>query len=647
MSQAKVGKILVSFTVTLFLAVAGATTTTKRVAETEAEAGKTAPVAKLPLNDFFKNPQAANFTVSPSGQQIGFMQPQDNRMNIFIRPSGGGEARALTHVKDRDLTGYYWKTDNYILYLKDDGGDENYHLYKIDLKTGVNTDLTPFQNTRAHIEDLLLNTSRNEIVISHNQRDAKLFDIYRVNLETNKLKLVYKNPGDVSDYLFDHKGHLRVASRTVGTSSEILYRDGNVGAFKPILTFDYKSQFIPLMFTSDDQRILALSNFDSDRLTLVELDPKSNKSARIVYQHPSYDLWPTLLYSRLQKKLMGVSVMTWKLEYAFFDPAWEKAFQILTDRVGVANLNLASVSDNEQKMVFSISSDRIRERFYLLDRDTNKVELLSDTTPWLMPEQMAEMKPIQYQSRDGLLINGYITLPVGKVAQNLPFIINPHGGPWARDTWRFSSETQFLANRGYGILKMNFRGSTGYGRKFWTSSFKQWGLSMQDDVTDGVKWLIDQGIADPKRICIYGGSYGGFTTLSGLVKTPDLYRCGVDYVGVANLFTFLQTIPPYWETEREKLYAMVGHPEADKAQLTQTSPALNAGKIKVPLLIAQGAKDPRVNKNESDQMVAALKKRGIEVPYMVKENEGHGFRNEENRFDFYGEMEKFFAKHLR
>jgi dipeptidyl aminopeptidase/acylaminoacyl peptidase len=257
------------------------------------------------------------------------------------------------------------------------------------------------------------------------------------------------------------------------------------------------------------------------------------------------------------------------------------------------------------------------------------------------------MKPIQYQSRDALTIHGYLTLPLGRAPKNLPVVINPHGGPWARDTWGFNPEVQFLANRGYAVLQMNFRGSTGYGRKFWEASFKQWGQKMQDDITDGVQWLIKQGIADPKRIAIYGGSYGGYATLAGVTFTPDLYAAAVDYVGVANMFTFMKTIPPYWKPFLDMFHEMVGDPEKDKAMMEAVSPVMHAEKIKTPLLIAQGAHDPRVNKAESDQMVEALKKRGVDVEYMVKDNEGHGFHNEENRFDFYGAMEKFLDRHLR
>lgn len=291
-------------------------------------------------------------------------------------------------------------------------------------------------------------------------------------------------------------------------------------------------------------------------------------------------------------------------------------------------------------------TDRSLGAYYFYDLKSKDFRKLGDVSPWLNDQDLAAMKPIKYQSRDGLTIHGYLTLPKGVPARNLPVVVNPHGGPWLRDSWGYNPEVQFLANRGYAVLQVNYRGSTGYGRKFWEASFKQWGKAMQDDITDGVHWLIKQGIADPKRVGIYGGSYGGYATLAGLTFTPDLYAAGVDYVGVSNLFTFMKAFPPYWKPYLDMVYEMVGHPEKDKELLTAASPVFHTDKIKVPLLIVQGANDPRVNKSESDQMVAALKARGIEVPYIVKDNEGHGFSNEENRFEFYRAMEEFLGKHL-
>ncbi len=322
-------------------------------------------------------------------------------------------------------------------------------------------------------------------------------------------------------------------------------------------------------------------------------------------------------------------------------------YQKLAEKMPGYEVEMVAHDKAEEKFIVMASNDRSPGTRNLYDAKTGTLTRLVEVAPWLKEDHLAPMKPVQYQSRDGLTIHGYLTLPLGREAKNLPVVINPHGGPWYPDTWGFNPEVQFLANRGYAVLQMNFRGSTGYGRKFWEASFKQWGQTMQNDITDGVNWLIKQGIADPKRVAIYGGSYGGYATLAGVAFTPDLYAAAVDYVGVANMFTFMKTIPPYWKPFLDMFYEMVGDPVKDKAMMEAASPVMHADKIKTPLFVAQGAHDPRVNKAESDQMVEALKKRGVDVEYMVKDNEGHGFHNEENRFDFYEAMEKFLEKHLQ
>jgi dipeptidyl aminopeptidase/acylaminoacyl peptidase len=309
-------------------------------------------------------------------------------------------------------------------------------------------------------------------------------------------------------------------------------------------------------------------------------------------------------------------------------------------------ISLQAHTKDERLWIVAASSDRTPGTRYLYDAKADALTKLGDINPWIAAADMAPMKPIQYTARDGTVIHGYLTLPVGRPAKNLPVIVNPHGGPWARDAWGYNPEVQFLANRGYAVFQPNFRGSTGYGRAFWEKSFKQWGRTMQDDITDGVNWLVAQGIADPKRVGIYGASYGGYATLAGITLTPELYAAAVSYVGVSNMFTFMNTIPPYWEPLRAMFYEMVGNPETEKEMLRAVSPVFLADRIRTPLFVAQGAKDPRVNKAESDQIVEALKKRGVPVEYMVKDNEGHGFRNQENQFEFYGAMEQFLGKHL-
>ena len=309
-------------------------------------------------------------------------------------------------------------------------------------------------------------------------------------------------------------------------------------------------------------------------------------------------------------------------------------------------MSLASIDKAELQYIVRVYSDRSLGSYYLYNSSTKALTQLAELSPWLDANALAPMRPVTYQSRDGLAINGYLTLPKGHTGGPLPVVINPHGGPWARDVWGFNPEVQFLANRGYAVFQMNFRGSTGYGRKFWESSFKEWGRSMQNDISDGVKWLVQQGAANPKKLAIFGGSYGGYAVLAGLAFTPELYACGVDYVGVSNLFTFMNTIPPYWKPFLAMMHEMVGNPEKDATLLRAASPVFHVSQIRAPLFVAQGAKDPRVNIEESNQIVEALRKRDVKVEYLVKDNEGHGFHNEENRFEFYEKMEAFLNRCL-
>ncbi len=598
----------------------------------------------IPLRDFFKNPQEAGHQISPDGKYLSWVASYERRLNVHVRPLAGGTAVRVTSETARDISGYFWKGDR-ILYVKDFGGDENFHVVSVNLKGEDLKDLTPGDKVRAQIIDGLVDDDKH-IIVSHNKRDAKLFDVFRTNVATGEEKLIAQNPGNITGWMTDHDGKLRSASTTDGVNTTLLYREKEEEVFKPILTTNFKEGVSPLMFTFDNKRLYVSSNRGRDKAAIYEFDPVTAKEGKLLFEHPEVDV-AGLSHSRKRKVLTNVNYTTWKGQRHFLDAEAEKMFKSVEAKLPGYEVSFTSTNKAEDKYIVATFNDKTRGKRYLYDKASGKLDFLADISPWLPEGELADMKPVMYKSRDGLTINGYLTLPKGVAAKNLPVVINPHGGPWARDSWRFNPEVQFLANKGYAVFQMNFRGSTGYGRKFWEASFKQWGKTMQDDVTDGVQWLIKEGIADPKRIAIYGGSYGGYTTLAGITYTPDLYAAAVDYVGVSNLFTFLNTIPPYWKPYLEMLHEMVGHPEKDKELLTATSPALNADKIKTPLFIAQGAKDPRVNKAESDQMVEALKKRGVQVEYMVKDNEGHGFANEENRFDFYESMEKFLAKNIK
>jgi len=599
----------------------------------------------IPMKDFFRNPERAYFRIASDGKTLSFMQPWERRMNIFVQPVGStAEPVRITSEKDRDIRDYFWKGPNRVVFLKDVGGDENDHVVIVDRRGGEPKDVTPYPGVKAQIIDPLVEFS-DRMLIGLNQRVKEVFDAYELDLATGRLTLVAENPGNITSWGADHAGRIRYAIATDGVNNTYLYRDGSNGPFKAVLTTTFRDQFAPQFFTADNRKLYVGSNIGRDKVAIVLVDPATAKEERVVYERDDVDL-SGLVWSRARKRAAYVNYQTWKNERHYLDPVAADIFGRLEKKLAGYEVTLQSVTDDENRMIVAATNDRTQGTRYLYDRKADRLTKLGDVTPWLPAARMAAVKPIQYTSRDGLTINGYLTLPNGASPKNLPVVVNPHGGPWFRDSWGFNPETQFLANRGYAVLQMNYRGSVGYGRKFWEASFKQWGFRMQDDITDGVEWLVKEGIADPKRVCIYGASYGGFATLSGLTQTPDLYACGVDYVGVSNLFTFMKTIPPYWKPFLDMMHEMVGDPEKDKALLTAGSPALNADKIKAPLLIAQGARDPRVNKDESDQMVAALKARGIDVPYIVKDNEGHGFRNEENQFAFYEAMEKFLDKYI-
>jgi dipeptidyl aminopeptidase/acylaminoacyl peptidase len=599
---------------------------------------------QIPLRDFFRNPQAAGFSISPNGKYLALLQPWNNRLNIWIEPVEGGEAKRLTSITDRDISGVSWKGNDVVLFAKDNGGDENYHLYSVDRDGKHQRDLTPFTGVRATLVDDL-EDNPTDVIIQTNQRDKQIFDAYRLNVITGKITLVAQNPGNIQQWITDWNGKIRAATTTDGVNTSLLYRKNEQSAWKTILTTNFKESFDPEFFSFDNQHLYGVSNIGRDKAAAVEFDPETAKEVRVIYENPDADV-DRLAYSRRRKVLTLATYKTWKQQIVFFDHATEDAYKYLQQQLPGFDVARVGRDKEENKFIVILTGDRTLGSYYLYDIKAKEIRKLADLGPWLHPDELAEMRPIEYQSRDGLTIHGYLTLPKGRDAKNLPVVVNPHGGPWARDDWEFNPEVQFLANRGYAVLQMNFRGSTGYGRKFFEASFKQWGGAMQDDITDGVHWVIQQGIADPKRVAIYGGSYGGYAVLEGLLKTPDLYAAGVDYVGVSNLFTFMNTIPPYWKPQLEMMHEMVGDPVKDKDWFQEHSPALNADKIKTPLFVAQGEKDPRVNINESNQIVDALKKRGVTVEYMVKPNEGHGFHNEENRFDFYAAMEKFLDGHL-
>jgi dipeptidyl aminopeptidase/acylaminoacyl peptidase len=628
--------LLISFAALLFIA---GCKSTSREKETRA------PLIDMKL--FFKNGEQLGFQISSDGNYYSYLANYKEMMNIFVRKIGDKDAIRVTNDTLRSIYNYFWKGDR-IVYLQDVGGDENFQLFSVTASGKDLKALTPFPGYRTGVLDALryIPGKEKDLLVQINKRDKSYFDPYSINIETGQLTLMYENKENFDSWYTDNTGAIRMATKTDGVNISYLYRNTDKDEFKVLLTTSFREQFSPQSFDADNKNVYVLSNIGRDKVALVEFDPVANKEVKEIYSNPDYDL-AGIFYDQKNKVLASVSWTAEKQEDHFFDKEWEARNAALKQLFKGYEVGFAGWDDQMNKGIVYDYSDRLPGKYYVYDFSSKEAIEVANPFSWINEKDMAEMKPIVYTSRDGLPIHGYLTLPKGIKAEKIPLVVNPHGGPWARDGWYFNKEVQFLANRGYAVLQMNFRGSTGYGKKFWEASFKEWGKKMQDDITDGVEYLIKEGLADPQRIAIYGASYGGYATLAGVAFTPDLYTCAVDYVGVANLFTFMNTIPPYWKPYLDQFYEMVGNPKKDSLSMAEASPVLHADKIKVPLLVAAGANDPRVNQAESDQIVNALKNRGIEVQYIVVGNEGHGFRNQNNQYDFYGAMEKFLEKYLK
>ena len=598
----------------------------------------------LPMEDFFRNPENSAFSISPDGKWLAFARPWQHRMNVYVREISTGTEKRITSATERDIAGFFWKGNGKIVFAQDTGGDENYHLYITDIDGGEPRDLTPFDKVKAGVLDDLEDDPIH-MLIGMNRDNPEVFDVYRCNMMTGELELVAKNPGNITGWMTDHDGKLRVAARTDGVNETLLYRTDESQEFRELMTLNFKETFSPALFAYDNKLMYVVSNLSTDKAAIYTYDPETGKTLDLIFSHDEVDAGG-IMHSKKRKIITGVTYTTDRRHYKFFDTEREELQKTLDEFFPGLEAAAVDCDDDEQRYIVRTYSDRTRGAYYLFDRRDNSVMKLSDLSPWIKPEHMSPMKAITFTARDGLTIHGYITLPAGVDPVNLPLVVIPHGGPSGRDTWGFDSEAQFLANRGIAVLQVNFRGSTGYGKSFWQAGFKQWGRKMQEDVTDGVQWAVNEGIADRSRLAIYGCSYGGYSALAGATFMPYLYACAVSYVGPSNLFTLLESIPPYWKPFIEMEHEMIGDPSADKELLREVSPVFHAENIRIPLFVAQGANDPRVNKAESDQIVEAVRKTGKEVVYMVKENEGHGFHNEENRFDFYRELEAFFRKYL-
>lgn len=600
---------------------------------------------KVPVENFFKAAFKTSFQVSPDGNNISYLKPDNNRIHIYVETWDGKNTTQLTCDSLRNISYHLWVSDNEILYLKNEIGQSNPGLFAVRTDGSNKRELLSFANT-----NIRLITSEpvkdDNVLVALNKRDSTVFDAYRLNIQTGELSLLVKNPGNITKWYSDTDGKLRMAIASDGVNETLLYRNSEQDEFNHVLTNNFKASISPVGFSKDNRCIYALSNKSRDKMALVELDCVTGKEHRVIYSNPEVDV-SEAVFSANKDKLIYAGYETGKKQRHYLDDSVQAMYKRLEVLLPNTEIRVTSSDASESKFIIRTYTDKNPGSFYLYTIKDNKLVKLSDVNPSIDASNMAEMKQVSYKTRDGLTVDGYLTLPVGNKTTKLPVVVMPHGGPDSRNSWGYNPEVQFLANRGYAVFQINFRGSKGYGKKFWIAGFKEWGGKMQDDITDGVRWLISEKIADPKRIGIYGSSFGGYSALHGLCFQPELYKCGASYSGFTNLFTYLKDIPPYYRPYLQMYYETVGNPEADADYFRAVSPVFHTDKIRSPVLIAQGSRDPRVNMNETNQFVKELKKRKVPVTYILKEGEGHFFKNPENKLEFYRELEKFFDKNLR
>lgn len=577
---------------------------------------------------------------------MSYLAPLEGVMNVWVGTPGRDDYRAVTRDRDRGIANYFWSEDGrYILYLQDVGGNENWRLYAVDLSNESVRDLTPFEDVQAQIVDHNKKFP-NELLIGLNRERREVHDVYRLSLSSGEMELVVRNPGNIADWTTDAHFQVRGAVATTPDGGfDLLVRDDdqsewrNHGHWEPEDALDGG----PICFSEDGKFLYLKDSRNANASRLVRLNLETNQ-VEVIVEDPEYDIGGLIIHPDTYA-IQAVSIVKARNEWMVLDPA------IQQDIATIRNLHpgdffLTSRDHADQNWLVGFTADDGPVPYYAYDRKTRRGTFLFDHRPELKQYRLAHMQPVSFPSRDGMTLHGYLTLPPQKEALNLPMVLNVHGGPWHRDTWGFHPEAQWLANRGYACLQVNFRGSTGYGKKFLNAGDREWGGKMHDDLVDAVHWAVRQRIADPGRIAIYGGSYGGYAALVGATFTPELFKCAVAIVGPSNLITFIRSIPPYWSTFLAMLQKRVGNPDTEPEFLIERSPLWRVDQIRIPMLIAQGANDPRVKQAESEQIVEAMKKKGIPHEYLLFPDEGHGFAKPENRLKFYAKAEQFLAQHL-
>ena len=600
----------------------------------------------IPREVLFGNPERTQPRISPDGTRLAYLSPVDGVLNVWVGSVGGDDFQPVTEDRERGIRLYFWaEDDRHILYLQDAGGDENWRLYSVDLEDGKTRDLTPFENVQAQVVDKSKHFP-DEILISINKRDARLHDAYRLRLSSGEMELVAENPGNVAGWVADAGFEVRgaVTAKPDG-GFDLLVRETGSEDWTTAVNWGPEEGLSsgPVGFSGDGRRIYLRDSREANAARLVALDLATGDTDVLV-EDTRYDVADVMVHPDTHEA-QAAAVERARAEWTVLDDSIRDDFEAIRN-LARGDFGVTSRDRADENWIVGFTADDGGASYYVYDREKKSGEHLLDARPDLAEYTLARMEPVSFTTRDGLKMEGYLMLSPGENQENLPMVLDVHGGPWARDGWGYDPEAQWFANRGYACLQVNYRGSTGYGKEFLNAGNKEWGAKMHDDLVDAVRWAVEEGVADPERVAIFGGSYGGYAALAGATFTPDLFRCAVDIVGPSNLMTLINSIPPYWEPLKAIFTKRVGDPETEEDFLKSRSPLFSVDRIGIPMLIAQGANDPRVKQAESEQIVAAMKEKGIAHEYMLFEDEGHGFARPENRLKFYAAAEKFLAEHL-
>ncbi len=600
----------------------------------------------IPVNNFFRTQDMAGYRISPDGKSLSYLKLQDKKQNLFVENIETGAITQLTRLVEKNISFYSWVSDNELIYYKEkEGNSRKPDLFIIDKEGKNERQLNTDEKARLRIlEDNLIDNKY--LLVLSNKRDSTVSDVYRLNVRNGEMEMVAQNPGKIAGWMTDSEGKIRLSMINDGVNQTIQARQQESEPFRPVVSINFRSTFNPIAFSETNPlHLYAISDINRDRPALVEINYLTGKEVRVLFASDSLTVVDAQ-YSKVKGRMDYAVYESWKKQKHYLNAEAEQFYKKIDALLPNTEYRIISQDKLETMFLIRTFTDRNPGSYYLYKAKTNQLKKLSDLNSSIDEQRMSSMKPVQFKSRDGMLINGYLTLPNESNGKRLPVVVFPHNGPGQRNTWGYNAEVQFFASRGYAVFQLNYRGSTGYGKNFYAAGFKEWNGKVQDDIEDGVKWLIANEIANPKRIALYGNGFGGYLAVNAAIRNPDLYQCVASNSGVLNLFNYMNTIPPYLRSNLQIYYEMLGNPDTDVDYMRQASPVFHADKINMPIFLTQNAKDPRLNNSDAIRLVKELKKRNVDVTYFQKEETGSNLSKEENRQKLYVSLEQFLNQHI-